>query len=123
LSSSTPFIDLIGSKILQVISAKLTAHGLLLKTDTVVDAKLIAAPNSSKNKVGDRDPEMHQFKKGNQWRFGMKANNGADAESGYQSASKRPDATDVDGRAYVLRPLGTANDHRFARVTGVRGQL
>ena len=46
-------------QILQVINAKLAAHGLLLKTGTVVDATLIAAPSSTKNKTGERDPEMH----------------------------------------------------------------
>ena len=69
-------------KILQVINAKLAFHGLLLKTGTVVDATLIAAPNSTKNSTGERDPEMHQTKKGNQWHFGMKAHIGVDAESG-----------------------------------------
>ena len=69
-------------KILQVINAKLAAHGLLLKTGTVVDATLIAAPSSTKNKTGERDPEMHQTKKGNQWHFGMKAHIGVDADSG-----------------------------------------
>lgn len=69
-------------KILEVINAKLAAHGLLLKTGTVVDATLIAAPSSTKNKGGERDPEMHQTKKGNQWHFGMKAHIGVDAESG-----------------------------------------
>ena len=69
-------------KILQVINAKLAAHGLLLKSGTVVDATLIAAPSSTKNKHGERDPEMHQVKKGNQWHFGMKAHIGVDAESG-----------------------------------------
>jgi len=69
-------------KILAVINAKLAAHGLLLKTGTVVDATLIAAPSSTKNKTGARDPEMHQAKKGNQWHFGMKAHIGVDAESG-----------------------------------------
>ncbi len=69
-------------KILQVINAKLSAHGLLLKTGTVVDATLIAAPSSTKNSTGERDPEMHQVKKGNQWHFGMKAHIGVDAESG-----------------------------------------
>jgi IS5 family transposase len=69
-------------KILVVINAKLAAHGLLLKTGTVVDATLIAAPSSTKNKTGERDPEMHQAKKGNQWHFGMKAHIGVDAESG-----------------------------------------
>jgi IS5 family transposase len=55
---------------------------LLLKAGTVVDATLIAAPSSTKNNSGERDPEMHQTKKGNQWHFGMKAHIGADAESG-----------------------------------------
>ena len=69
-------------KILQVINAKLAAQGLLLKTGTVVDATLIAAPSSTKNSRGERDPEMHQIKKGNQWHFGMKAHTGVDADSG-----------------------------------------
>jgi hypothetical protein len=46
----------------------LTAKGLLLKQGTVVDATLIAAPSSTKNASGERDPEMRQTKKGNQWR-------------------------------------------------------
>lgn len=69
-------------KILQVINTKLAAHGLMLKTGTVVDATLIAAPSSTKNKTGERDPEMHQTKKGNQWHFAMKAHIGVDADSG-----------------------------------------
>ena len=48
----------------------------------MVDATLIAAPSSTKNASGERDPEMHQSKKGNQWHFGMKAHIGVDAESG-----------------------------------------
>ena len=69
-------------RILQIINAKLAANGLLLKTGTVVDATLIAAPSSTKNLSGERDPEMHQTKKGNQWHFGMKAHIGVDADSG-----------------------------------------
>ena len=69
-------------KILEVINAQLAAQGLMLKTGTVVDATLIAAPSSTKNKDGERDPEMHQTKKGNQWHFGMKAHIGVDADSG-----------------------------------------
>lgn len=55
---------------------------MLLRTGTVVDATLIAAPSSTKNSQGERDPKMHQSKKGNQWYFGMKAHIGVDAESG-----------------------------------------
>jgi len=72
----------LGPKILQVINAKLSAHGLMLKTGTVVDATLISAPTSTKNKSGKRDPQMHQTKKGNQWHFGMKCHIGVDADSG-----------------------------------------
>jgi IS5 family transposase len=54
----------------------------MLKQGTVVDATLIAAPSSTKNQDGERDPEMHQTKKGNQWHFGMKAHIGVDADSG-----------------------------------------
>lgn len=69
-------------KILAVINAGLARQGLMLKTGTIVDASIIAAPSSTKNNSGERDPEMHQTKKGNQWHFGMKAHIGVDAESG-----------------------------------------
>ena len=57
--------------------------GLLLKRGSMVDATIIAAPSSTKNADGERDPEMHQTKKGNQWYFGMKAHIGVDADSGW----------------------------------------
>ena len=69
-------------ELLTTINATLAAKGLMLKTGTVVDATLIAAPSSTKNSSGERDPEMHQAKKGNQWHFGMKAHIGVDADSG-----------------------------------------
>ena len=69
-------------QLLATINATLAAKGLMLKTGTVVDATLIAAPSSTKNSRGERDPEMHQTKKGNQWHFGMKAHIGVDADSG-----------------------------------------
>lgn len=68
--------------IIATINALLTQRGLMLKTGTVVDATLIAAPSSTKNKDHARDPEMHSSKKGEQMYFGMKAHIGADAESG-----------------------------------------
>ena len=63
------------------INADLTARGLLLREGTLVDATLIAAPPSTKNKARQRDPEMHQSRKGQQWYFGMKAHIGADRDS------------------------------------------
>ena len=72
----------LAEQILSVVNELLTQRGLLLKAGTAVDATLIAAPTSTKNKDKKRDPEMHSSKKGNQWYFGMKAHIGVDAESG-----------------------------------------
>ena len=68
--------------IFKKINAHLSRKGLLLKRGSIVDATIIAAPSSTKNEAGERDPEMHQTKKGNQWYFGMKAHIGVDADSG-----------------------------------------
>ena len=72
----------LADQILVVVNALLTERGLLLKAGTAVDATLIPAPSSTKNKDKARDPEMHSSKKGNQWYFGMKAHIGVDADSG-----------------------------------------
>ena len=69
-------------QILALINELLSAKGLLLRAGTVVDATLIAAPSSTKNASGERDPQMKQSQKGNQWYFGMKAHIGVDADSG-----------------------------------------
>lgn len=66
----------------QVINTHLAERGLFLRQGTIVDATLIAAPPSTRNATGQRDPEMHQSKKGKQWYFGMKAHIGVDADSG-----------------------------------------
>lgn len=69
-------------QMLDVVNAVLVERGLMLRQGTVVDATLIAAPSSTKNKDNSRDPEMHQTRKGQQWYFGMKAHIGVDADSG-----------------------------------------
>ena len=69
-------------QILVSVNELLTQRGLFLKTGTIVDATLIAAPTSTKNNDKARDPDMHSSKKGNQWYFGMKAHIGTDADSG-----------------------------------------
>jgi len=66
----------------ETVNAMLRARGLMLHCGTVIDATIIAAPSSTKNSSGKRDPEMHQTKKGNQWHHGMKSHIGADAQSG-----------------------------------------
>lgn len=64
------------------VGALLSERKLLMKEGTIVDATIIAAPSSTKNARQERDPQMHQTKKGNQWYFGMKAHIGVDAQSG-----------------------------------------
>ena len=61
-----------GEKLFKKINHFLEQQGLSFKEGTIMDATIIAAPTSTKNKNGERDPEMHQTKKGNEWHFGMK---------------------------------------------------
>lgn len=72
----------LADQILATVNALLQAKGPQLKAGTMVDATLIVVPNSAPNQSGERDPEMRQSKKGNQWYFGMKAHIGVDADSG-----------------------------------------
>jgi IS5 family transposase len=72
----------LAEKILAAVNRHLDARGLLLRQGTVIDATIIHAPSSTKNQDGERDPEMRQTKKGNQYYFGMKAHIGVDVESG-----------------------------------------
>lgn len=65
-----------------VVKEQLEARGFLMKEGTIVDATIIAAPSSTKNREQKRDPEMSSTKKGNQWYFGMKGHIGVDAKSG-----------------------------------------
>jgi len=64
------------------VNAMLSEQKCLMKEGTIVDATIIASPSSTKNKSRQRDPEMHQTKKGNEWHFGMKAHLAVDAQSG-----------------------------------------
>ena len=72
----------LAGQILQTVNDLLSAKGVMLKSGTVVDATLIAAPSSTKNSSAERDPEMKQSRKGQQWYFGMKCHIGVDIESG-----------------------------------------
>ncbi len=72
----------LGETLLETINAHLAGQGLRLQAGTIVDASIIAAPSSTKNQARQRDPEMHQTRKGNEWYFGMKLHIGTDAETG-----------------------------------------
>ncbi|MGH8468774.1 MAG: IS5 family transposase [Gammaproteobacteria bacterium] len=71
----------LGEKLFQQVHEYLEAQGIKIGTGTIVDATIISAPPSTKNKDKQRDPDMHQTKKGNQWYFGMKAHIGVDSQS------------------------------------------
>ena len=71
----------LGERIFEQVGRVLIERGLRLSRGTIVDATIIAAPSSTKNAEGERDPEMHQTKKGNEWHFGMKAHVGVDSQS------------------------------------------
>jgi IS5 family transposase len=120
-------------QIMATINATLAKKGLMLKAGTVVDATLIAAPSSTKNKEGERDPEMHQAKKGNQWHFGMKAHIGVDAESGLVhsvigTAANVNDVTQghdlLHGKeTVVFADAGYQGADKRAEATGVKWQV
>lgn len=71
----------LGGEMLETVNHHLESRGVRISTGTIVDATLIHAPSSTKNRAGQRDPEMHQTKKGNQWYFGMKAHVGVDSKT------------------------------------------
>ncbi|MGA1114822.1 MAG: IS5 family transposase [Aquiluna sp.] len=72
----------IAEQILETVNQSLREKGVMLKEGTILDATIINAPSSTKNKTGERDPEMHSVAKGNQWFFGMRCHIGVDAASG-----------------------------------------
>ena len=73
----------LGEKLFESQNEIFEAEGWIMRGGSILDATIIAAPSSTKNATGSRDPQMHQTKKGNQWYFGMKAHIGVDAGSGY----------------------------------------
>lgn len=80
-------------------------QGWVMRGGSIVDATIIAAPSSTKNATGSRDPEMRQTKKGNQWYFGMKAHIGVDAGTGYTHSVTATGANvhDLDEVANLIR--------------------
>lgn len=69
----------LGERLFRAVGQHLQGQGLRISTGTIVDASIISAPSSTKNREKRRDPEMHQTKKGNQWYFGMKGHFGVDS--------------------------------------------
>ena len=72
----------LGEEMLETVNHHLASKGIQIATGTIVDATIIHAPSSTKNSSGERDPEMHQTRKGKQWYFGLKAHIGVDSKEG-----------------------------------------
>jgi len=83
------------------VNAGLAAQGLLVKTGTVVDATILAAPSSTKNQTGQRDPAMSSTQKGGDWHFGMKAHIGVDAKSGLVHTVRTTTASVHDSQVFT----------------------
>ena len=92
-------------KLFQSINDMLEDKGCMMHGGTIVDATIIAAPSSTKNREGKRDPEMHQTRKGNQWFFGMKIHIGVDAGTGYTHSlvATSANASDISQAEKLLR--------------------
>ena len=73
----------LGGAMLNAVNRYLESRGIRITTGTIVDATIIHAPSSTKNRSGERDPEMHQTRKGKQWYFGLKAHIGVDSKQGH----------------------------------------
>ena len=107
-------------KIFAEVAALLSEKKLLMREGTIVDATIIAAPSSTKNKARERDPEMHQVKKGNEWHFGMKAHIGVDSKSGLVHSVSGTAANTADiTQAHALLHGEETSAHADAGYLGV----
>jgi len=94
----------LGKTLLKAVNQYLRENGIKIANGTIVDATIIGAPSSTKNKDGQRDPEMHQARKGQQWYFGMKAHVGVDSKSKliHTILASAANVSDVDALPYLL---------------------
>ncbi len=106
----------LGRGLFEEINAHLAGRGYRVRRGTIVDATIIAALSSTRNREGARDPEMHQTKKGNEWHFGMKAHIGVDAETGLTHSVRTTPANTHD-----LREAGALLHGGEAEVWGDSG--
>ena len=89
---------------LTAVNDHLKSKGIKIGTGTIMDATLISAPSSTKNEKGERDPEMHQTRKGNQWYFGLKGHIGGDSKEKVIHSTGVTSANVQDSQM-VSRPL------------------
>ncbi len=109
----------LGKAMFDALGCVFEANGWVMRVGTVVDATIIAAPASTKDAEGARDPQMRQTAKGNQWHFGMKAHIGVDAGTGYVHTvtATAANVSDVFGARKLIR----ADDEVVYADSGYRG--
>jgi transposase, IS5 family len=130
----------LGKKLFAEVNRYLADCGITISGGTIVDATIIHAPSSTENRDGERDPEMHQTRKGNEWYFGMKAHIGADSRTKLHSvvatAANVHDSTVVADRlhgretrvygdsacAYRNRPLTDQDRETNRRKSSIRSR-
>lgn len=110
----------LGDELFRLVNVYLTENGMKLNRGTIVDATIINAPSSTKNKEKSRDPEMHQTRKGNQWYFGMKAHIGVDSRTKLIHSVAVTPANVHDSQ--VLEDLLHGNETRVWGDTAYAGQ-
>ena len=110
----------LGAALMQRVSEHLRSSGVKVGSGTIVDATIIAAPSSTKNREKQRDPEMHQTKKGNQWYFGMKLHIGVDSRSGVVHSAEVSAANVHDSR--MLPELMHGQEERLYGDSAYRGE-
>jgi len=110
----------LGGLMLDAVNVHLEAKGIKIQTGTIVDASIIHAPSSTKNSTGERDPEMHQTRKGNQWFFGLKAHIGVDAKEGHVHSVATSAASVAD--SHMLPALLHGEERKVWGDGGYQGQ-
>jgi IS5 family transposase len=110
----------LGGLMLDAVNVHLEARGIKIQTGTIVDATIIHAPSSTKNSSGERDPEMHQTRKGNQWYFGLKAHIGVDARHGHVHSVATSAASVSD--THMLPELLHGKERKVWGDAGYQGQ-
>jgi len=110
----------LGDQMFGEVNAYLAGRGLKVSGGTIVDATIIAAPPSTKNEKKERDPEMHQTKKGNQWYFGMKGHIGVDSRTGFIHSAAVTPANTHDSQ--VIEHLLHGNETRVWGDSAYAGQ-
>jgi IS5 family transposase len=110
----------LGGLMLEAVNVHLESRGIKIQTGTIVDATIIHAPSSTRNEKKERDPAMHQTRKGNQWYFGLKAHIGVDAKEGHVHSVATSAASVAD--AHMLPDLLHGQERKVWGDGGYQGQ-